>query len=92
MDYELLAVNAETAIEEIKLFIAEDGSSDTLESILAQMVFIRDLSKKGKNPITELGPNREFTYGILSSREFASPKELKLKEYINKVDSILYNE
>jgi len=92
MNHTLLSKCANTAIEQIQEFMQEEGTNNTLESIKQQMIFIRDNSQVGKNPIHELGNDREFTYGILSSREFASPKELELKELINNVSNLLYSE
>jgi hypothetical protein len=36
-----------------------------------------------------LGPSDEFTFGIISSREFASPEELVVKEKLNRVSTKL---
>ncbi|HED17556.1 MAG TPA: hypothetical protein ENI64_12175 [Gammaproteobacteria bacterium] len=89
MDYRMLAECSDTAIKKIFQQINDEGSSEVLESIKQQMIFIRDNALEGKNPALALEAGRQFTYGILASREFASPKELELKEYIDKVSRVL---
>ena len=53
------------------------------------MLFIRDNANRGKDPAIELGDERKFTYSIIASREFASPAELELKEYLDEVSRLL---
>jgi len=89
MDYRNLAESANTSIQKLQEFIESNGSSDTLESIKQQMTFIRDNALEDKDPSLELNSSQKFTYAILSAREFSSPQELELKEYINKVSRIL---
>jgi len=92
MNFTLLYESANSVIEQILLLIKDEGTNETLESIKQQMIFIRDNSKVGINPISALTENKKFTYGILASREFASPRELELKENINRVSRIMDNE
>ncbi len=89
MNYVELAERADTAIQKLQEFIDNNGSTDVLESIKEQMLFIKGKALTKKNPAYELENNQKFTYAILASREFASPQELELKEYINKVSRIL---
>lgn len=63
-----------------------------IQSILAQLNFIASCAKQGKNPRSSLPEGQKFTYGIISSREFASPEELELKKYLTAVDKELYPE
>lgn len=85
MGFNELSKKASDAIDELNIFIDEDGSNNVLESIKQQMIFIRDKADEEKNPLNELGVDKKFTYGILASREFASPRELELQEYIYSV-------
>ncbi|EIK46963.1 hypothetical protein O59_000984 [Cellvibrio sp. BR] len=64
----------------------------SIQSILAQLNFIASCAKQGKNPRSSLPEGKSFTYGIISSREFASPDELELKKYLIEVDKELYPE
>ncbi|HSC68630.1 MAG TPA: immunity protein Tsi6 family protein [Cellvibrio sp.] len=64
----------------------------SIQSILAQLNFIASCAKEGKNPRNSLPDGQAFTYGIISSREFASPEELELKKYLTAVDKELYPE
>ncbi len=89
MDYGLLAKCADAVIEEIILLVKDEGSTEALQSIKQQMLFIRDSALEGKTPSIELGADKKFTYAILASRELASPKELLVKKSINKVSRIL---
>ena len=64
----------------------------SIQSILTQLNFIASCAKQGKNPRNSLPEGKVFTYGIISSREFASPEELELKKYLTAVDKELYPE
>ena len=74
----------------VSTFEKLNGKSPVLDSIRAQMTFIFDEAECGENPMESIGPDRPFTFGILSSREFASPDELKLKAKLNRVAELLY--
>ena len=89
MNFIKLKESAIVAIKKIDEFGIKNGESDQLESIKQQMIFIRDNAINGKDPSLELGDDRKFTYAIIASREFASPEELDLKEYIDEVSSLL---
>jgi len=89
MNFAKLEEQASVAINEINQFVAANGGSDQIESIKQQMLFIRDSANNGKDPAIELGDERKFTYSIIASREFASPAELELKEYLNEVSRLL---
>jgi|GEM_PF-2477184 len=88
MDYKALCTAAEKVIVAIDMQPPQYASAGVLASIKNQMVFIRDNAAIGKNPSKELTSGKKFTYGILSSREFASPDELVLKELIDAVSRI----
>jgi len=44
---------------------------------------------EGKSPVDELEDGKKFTFGILASREFASPEELLVQEKIDSLTKIL---
>lgn len=92
MDYKLLSDNANVVIKQLDFIINKYGSTQPLESIKQQMIFIRDNALQSKNPINELGKNRYFTYGVLASKELASPEELEIQKNIYRVSNILYPE
>ena len=69
-----------------------DINQPSIQSIMAQLNFIASCAKQGKNPRHSLPEGKVFTYGIVSSREFASPEELELKKYLIALDKELYPE
>jgi hypothetical protein len=84
-----------SALKAIEKFLNQnvvDINEPFMQSILAQLNFIADCAKEGKNPRNSLPEGKTFTYGIISSREFASPEELELNEYLTAVDMELYPE
>lgn len=84
-----------TALQAIDKFNNQniiDINEPSIQSILAQLNFIANCAKQGKNPRSSLPEGQAFTYGIISSREFASPEELELKKYLTAVDKELYPE
>ena len=85
----------ESALKAIEKFLNQnvmDINEPFMQSILAQLNFIADCAKEGKNPRKSLSEGKTFTYGILASREFASPEELELNEYLTALDMELYPE
>lgn len=54
------------------------------------MVFIRDNVRLGKNPVDELRGGVVFTFGVVSSKELASPEELVLKKKLDEVGDLLF--
>jgi hypothetical protein len=89
MDYQALSNAATNVIVAIETNPLGSVSTDTLESIKNQMIFIRDNADNKKNPSAELTPGQKFTYAIIASRELASPSELKLNDLISEVTRIL---
>lgn len=92
MDYEELYTAANNVILAIDNNLPEYASKNVLISIKNQMLFIRDHAAAGNNPAKELPLGKAFTYGILSSREFASPEEIILKGLIDEVSRITDDE
>lgn len=91
MNYIDLENAAQVTIQKIDNYVKRNGSSNSLDSIRNQMVFIRDSAKKNKHPVTMLKDDNKFTYSIIASRELASPEELELYDYIVEVSRIMDN-
>lgn len=89
MDYKALSRAASNVINAIETNPPETVSTDALESIKSQMIFIRDNADNGKNPSAELMSGNKFTYAIIASRELTSPDELGLGDLISEVTRIL---
>lgn len=89
MDYNALCNAATNVIVAIDTQAPQYASANVLTSIKNQMVFIRDNAAAGKNPSKELASGTKFTYGILASRELASPDEVILRDLIGEVTKIL---
>jgi len=89
MSYKNLTMAAEEVLMELSLFINKNGSNPQLDSIRNQMLFIKKHSEKNINPVKMLDLDREFTYGIISSREFSSGEEMRIKEKLNDVSDQL---
>lgn len=92
MNFTRIEKSALKAIEKFLNQNVVDINEPFMQSILAQLNFIANCAKEGKNPRTSLPEGKTFTYGIIASREFASPEELELNEYITAVDMELYPE
>ncbi|MEE3079997.1 MAG: hypothetical protein VX341_11720 [Bdellovibrionota bacterium] len=75
------------ALEYIHLQKDVSLNDPTLISIISQLEFIYKCSTSMKNPFKELPKDVSFTYGIISSRALASPRELKIKEILNQLDT-----
>ncbi|WP_153039159.1 immunity protein Tsi6 family protein [Microbulbifer sp. Q7] len=90
MNYSDVEDCADRALEAVVGLESKHGKSPVLESIKNQMIFVRDNARVGKNPVDELPDGKSFTFGILSSREFASPEELLVKEKLNRVARLLF--
>ncbi|WP_156035228.1 hypothetical protein [Microbulbifer sp. HZ11] len=78
------------ALAAISTFENLYGKSAVLGSIRAQMNFVFKETEEGRNPLESINSSRSFTFGILSSREFSSPDELKLKAKLNRVAELLF--
>lgn len=89
MHFERLAEAASAAIFEIRNFITQHGSAPALDSIESQMRFIYDSALSNRNPLEMVSKDSSFTYGILSSREFASPDEMEIKKKLDRVTELL---
>jgi len=80
---------AKDALLELNKLIKNYGTSNILESIQNQLQFIQQKAEEGKSPVDELEDGKKFTFGILASREFASPEELLVQEKIDSLTKIL---
>ena len=76
---------SDEVLQEISAFVENNGKNNLLKSIEEQMKFISSAAKSGNNPKDKLPDGRQFTFGILSSRELSSPEELKIKKKIDVV-------
>lgn len=88
MNYQKLSTAAHKVIMELesdKLSCTIDG---TKQSIKNQMIFIKKYADQNIDPRIKLDGN-QFTYGIISSREFSSPDELEIKALIDDVSKML---
>jgi hypothetical protein len=92
MDFTRVEKSALKAIEKFLNQNVVDINEPFMQSIPDQLKFIADSEKKGKIPRNSLPEGKTFTYGIISSREFASPEELELNEYLTSVGMELYPE
>jgi hypothetical protein len=88
-EFESLAKSARDAIREVHQLSQKIGHNDWMDSIKSQLEFIEKHAINERNPVKMLSPDQEFTYGIISSRELASPDEMILKEKLNQVTSNL---
>ena len=88
MDYQKLSAAVNKVITEIEGDKLSYISESTKQSIKNQMVFIKKYADQNIDPKAQLDGN-QFTYGIISSREFSSPDELEVKALIDDVSKIL---
>ena len=88
-EFDNLAKSARDAIKEVHQLSQKIGHNDWMNTIESQLEFIEKHAVNEKNPVNMLSSDQEFTYGIISSRELASPDEMILKEKLNQVTSNL---
>lgn len=91
MNYQKLSVAARNVIIEIDGDKLTYISENTKQSIKNQMIYIKKYADQNIDPRSQLNGNT-FTYGIILSREFASPDELKVKLLIDDVSKIFDEE
>jgi len=84
-EFEVLANSAREAISEMDALSKKVGYCSWMDSIQPQLEFIESHAANKRNPVKMLAPDQEFTYGIVSSKELASPDEMMLKEKLNLV-------
>jgi len=89
MNLDDLKITADKAIEKINEFVDKNGSTNPINSIKNQMLFIRNSASEGKHPVSVLDNDEKFTYSIIASRELASPEELELYDYITEVSRVM---
>ena len=76
-------------MKEVHQLSKKIGHNDWMDTIESQLEFIEKHAINEKNPVKMLSPDQEFTYGIISSRQLASPDEMRLKEKLNQVTNNL---
>ncbi|WP_369983876.1 hypothetical protein [Thalassolituus sp.] len=84
-DFEILANSAREAINEMYALSKKVGHYSWMDSIKPQLEFIESHAADKRDPLKMLAPDQEFTYGIVSSKELASPDEMMLKDKLNLV-------
>jgi hypothetical protein len=92
VNYKKLSESSKKALTEFSLRQVPTIDSAVYDSIIEQMKFITYEAGLGNNPREQLPEGKTFTYGIISSRSFASPEELRLKQLLDEVTSLLYPE
>ena len=80
-----MASSAREAIKEMNALSKKVGHCSWMDSIQPQLEFIESHAANKRNPVKMLAPDQEFTYGIVSSKELASPDEMMLKGKLNLV-------
>jgi DNA-binding ferritin-like protein (Dps family) len=88
-EFDNLAKSARDAMKEVHQLSKKIGHNDWMDTIESQLEFIEKHAINEKNPVKMLSPDQEFTYGIISSRQLASPDEMRLKEKLNQVTNNL---
>ena len=88
MNFSELSKKASNAIDEIEKYIGRYGTNEVIASIKQQMIFIKEKAILKQNPVLALH-EKKFTYGVLSSREFSSPDEMRIKKLLDDVSRIL---
>lgn len=92
MNFILLVEKAKEAQKRILESNYIDLNNSKILSILNQLEFIIKYSEQLVDPKTQLKSGEKFTYSIIASREFASPSELVIKEYLDQVSRELFSE
>ncbi|GGB22203.1 immunity protein Tsi6 family protein [Agarivorans gilvus] len=92
MNYKKLSEAANKALDEFSKRNVSTIDTVIYDSIIEQMRFINSEASLGHDPRKSLPDGKTFTYGIISSRAFASPDELQLKRLLEDVTSNLYPE
>ncbi|MDO6762396.1 immunity protein Tsi6 family protein [Agarivorans sp. 1_MG-2023] len=92
MNIPMLTVSSSLALTEFSKKSIPSIEGAIYDSIIEQLKFILHEAKRGHNPRNNLPRGKIFTYGVLASRNFASPEELKLKALLDEVTSHLYPE
>ncbi len=88
MNYKDLFTASKTALYLLENLLKKEDTNQNLLSIKAQLQFINNHADNNINPISML-EGKSFSFGILSSREFASPEELFVKNYIDRVSHLI---
>jgi hypothetical protein len=92
MNFILLTKKTKIAKNKISASGAIDLNSSIIISILQQLEFIIKYSEQGVDPRSQLKKGQTFTYSVLASREFCSPSELSLKNFLDEVSQEMYSD
>lgn len=92
MNYKLLYQAAATALSELSKKNISSIELAVYDSIIEQLKFILHEANLGNDPRDSIPRGQTFTYGVISSRDFTSPEELKLKRFLDDVTLHLYPE
>lgn len=91
MNYQRLSIAANKVIQAIDENRFPYISENSKQSIRNQMIFIKNNADNKTDPRDFLNGN-QFTYGVISSKEFASPGEMDVKVLIDNVSKIFDEE
>ncbi len=90
MIFKELEEEATKAINMLEEYFKLNQDMKFITTIIIQMEFIQAYAKVHIDPLKAvLEQNKQFTFGILSSKNFASPKELAIKEQLNIVSELM---
>ena len=92
MNYKNLVASTNLALTEFSKKNIASIELAVYDSIIEQLKFILHEANLGNDPRDSLPKGQTFTYGVISSRNFTSPEELKLKLFLDDVSSHLYPE
>ena len=87
MNFILLTEKTKQAKKAILESNCIDLNNSQILSILNQLEFIIKYSEQSLDPKSKLKSGETFTYSIIASREFTSPNQLAVKEYLDQVSN-----
>ncbi len=90
MIFKELEDGATKAIDMLEEYFKLNQDMKFITTIITQMEFIQKCAKVHIDPLKAvLEQNKPFTFGILSSKNFASPQELAMKEQLDIVSELM---
>ena len=86
--HQALHISAQSAVDELKNYLRVKESFPWVLSALKQLEFIILRARNGIDPAEKL-EGRPFSFGIIASRNLASPDELILQDKLYQVSQLL---